>query len=231
MIRLLTPRLEHQERAIDTLTAFIRDVEHDVLSVATALQAHVDLLCEEQPSTGSPSVRFAALNRTIARVITDITYLSSVSELAATPPPKQKLILEGLIEEIARETQSAFTSRHVSLCCQIVAGTAVTCNTGPLKVMVTALVLVVLHECQERESIRIAVQTKGKHVYLSVDGGLPADAGAFKPWRLGELRLRPTNGDGITLAVVDALARLQHGRLSVSTGSSQRHGFRLILKV
>ena len=41
-------RLQQEQRAIDTLTAFIRDAEHDVLSVVTSLQAHVDLLHDEQ---------------------------------------------------------------------------------------------------------------------------------------------------------------------------------------
>ena len=37
-----------EEMAMDTLTAFVRDAEHDSLAVVTALQAHIDLLHDEQ---------------------------------------------------------------------------------------------------------------------------------------------------------------------------------------
>lgn len=133
--------------------------------------------------------------------------------------------------EIAQETQSAFSSGQVSLFCDIAKDTILIGNVGPLKVMITAMVLAMLHQCHELEVVRIVGLTHKKRVSLSFDIGLEANERVFKPWRLGELRLMPTNGEGINLAAVDAMAPLHHGRLSVSTLSDERHVYRLIFRV
>jgi hypothetical protein len=223
--------LKPEEKAIDTLTAFVRDAEHDLLSVVTALQAHIDLLYEEQISNHMPVDRFAVLNRSIARLIADTTVLASVSELALAPRSKQKLLLEGLMQEIAAETRSAFSSSQVSLSCEIATGTTLFGNAGSLKVMIKGMVLTVLHKCHKLETVRIVGLTHKKRVSLSFDIGLEAYEGAFEPWQLGELRLIPTNGEGIRLAAVDAMARLQHGQLSVCTAPDLRPRYRLTFRV
>ncbi len=104
---------ESPERSIDTLSAFVKDAEHDILSVITALQAHIDLLHEEQVRNHMSVDRFAILNRSIARIVTDATSLSSVSELAHAPRSKERVILDVLMQEIAAETRSAFSKSQV----------------------------------------------------------------------------------------------------------------------
>ena len=224
------PWLEAEERAIDILTAFVRDTEHDVLSVATALQAHVDLLHDELVLNHIPVDRFAVLSRAIARVIADITVLASISELVQAPQSDQKPLLEQLMQEISEDTSSAFTKSQVSLSFDIAAGTTLIGNARQLKAMITDMVLAVLLTCHKLDTVRIVGRTHRKRVSLTFNTGLEAKEVAFKPWRLGELRLIPTNGEGISLAAVDAMARLHHGHLSMSTLSDQRHGYRLVFK-
>jgi hypothetical protein len=225
------PWLQPEERTIDTLTAFVRDAEHDILSAVMALQAHIDLLHDEQERNHMPVFRFAVLNRAIARIVTDITVLDAISELLLTPRSNQKQMLEGLMQEIAQETQSAFNTSQVLLSCNIATGTTLVGNSGALKVMIRGIVLAVLHKSHEFETVRIVGLTHKKRVSLSFDTGPESIEGVFKPWQLGELRLTPTNGEGISLAAVDAMARFHHGHLSVSTLSDQRHGYRLIFNV
>jgi len=223
--------LQTEERTIDTLTAFVRDAEHDVLSVVMALQAHIDLLHDEQKRNHMSVIRFAVLNRAIARIITDITTLAAISELVMTPRSKQKQMLEGLMQEITVETQSAFNISRVALSCNIAAGTILIGNAAALKVMITGMVLAVLHKSHEFETVRIVGLTHKKRVSLSFDIGSEASENVFKPWKLGELRLIPTNGEGVSVAAVDAMARLHDGQLTVRTLSDQRHGYKLIFNV
>lgn len=231
----LTTLRSSDERAIDTLTAFVRDAEHDILSVVTALQAHIDVLHDEQVRKQMPIDRFAVLNRAITRLITDTTALAAISELARTPRSEQKVVLAVLMQEIAAELRSEFTKSRVLLSCDIATGTTLIGDVGPVKTMITAMVVALLHKCHFLETVRIVGLTDHKRVTLSFDiGNQPRKGtfsrGAFEPWRLGELRLLPTNGEGISLSAVDALARLHHGQLSVTTLPNERQAYRLTFR-
>jgi light-regulated signal transduction histidine kinase (bacteriophytochrome) len=227
----LFPWLEPQEKAIDTLTAFIRDAEHELLSVVTALRAHIDLLYEEQVLNEQNVDRFSIVNQTIDRLITDGDVLASVSKLAQTPRTNQKQKLEELMQEIAVETRSAFSSKEVSLSCEIAAGTTLIGNAAPLKLMITGMLLAFLHKCHRLDTVRIVGVTNKRRVFLSFNTGLESGECVFKPWQLGELRLSPMNGDGIQLSAVDAMARLHHGLLAVRTLPNYRQEYRLTFRV
>lgn len=223
--------MKQEEAPIMTLTAFVQDLEHEMLSVITALQANVDLLHDELVLDRMPADRFTIVNRAINRLVEDTTTLSAVSELARAPRSKQRLMLEGLMQEIAAETQMAFNTSQVSLSCNIASGTTVIGDAGSLKVMLTGLVLNVLYKCHKLETLTIVGSHSRNRVRLSFDSGQDMDDVVFKPWRLGDLRLVPMNGDGIGLSMVDAMAKLHDGQLSVSTLSDTRQGYRLIFKV
>lgn len=225
------PWTKPEEKAVDTLTAFVRDAEHDLFSVLTALQAHLDLFHDEQDSNHSPVTRFVVLNRAVARISADISAITAISDLVMDPPSQQKQMLEGIMQEIAKETQPAFTTSQVSLSCHIATGTRLSGNPVALKVMIGGMVLALLHECHKFETLKIIGRTRNKRVSLSFDTGTPVVEAAFKPWRLGQLRLIPTNGQGLNLAAVAAMAQLHHGQLSVRTFSDRRHGYRLTFNV
>lgn len=220
-----------QVRSIDTLAAFVQDAEHDLLSVVTALQANLDLLHDEQVRNQLPVSRFAALNRAIARIVTDTTVLASISELALAPRSKRKLALAALMEEIVAETESAFSQNQVSLSCDIATGTTLLGEAVPVKSMITAMILALLDQCVLMDTISIVGLTDGNQVTISFDIGREVNESKFKPWRLGELRLMPINGDTIGLAAVAAMARLQHGQLSASTRPNLSHGYKLTFQV
>ncbi len=222
---------ESEENEIDTLTLFVSDTEHELLSVLTALQAHIDLLRDAQVLNEMPVDRFTILDRAISRLTADATILASVAELAQAPRSKQKQMLAKLMQEIADETSMAFSNNKVSLSCDIAKGVTVPGNAGSLKKMITELVLSLLNKSHQQETIKIVGLKHNKQVSLSFDIGLDANQGEFMPWQLGKLRLIPTNGDGITLAAVAAMARLYRGRLSVSSLLEQRHGYRLTFRV
>lgn len=225
------PRLEPEEKAIDTLTSFVRDAEHELLSVVTALQAHVDLLYDEQARDHRDVDRFCVVNRTIARLITDTNTLVYISEQAKAPRSNQKQMLEGLMQEIVSDTRSAFSISQVLLSCDIAAGTILIGNAGPLKLMITGMLLTVLNKCHKLDIIRVVGATDNRRVSLSFDAGSQDGGGVFEPWRLGKLRLMPLNGEGIGLSAIDAMARLHHGQLTVRTLSDERHGYRLIFRI
>jgi hypothetical protein len=225
------PWLRPEEKTIDTLTAFMQDAEHDMLTVITALQAHIDLLQAEQTSNQCSVTRFAVLNRSIERIISDLNVLSVISELVQAPRSTNRQSVQGLMLEIAAETQAAFELSNVTLSCTIATGTTLIGNAPALKIMITGMVLAVLHKCKKFETVRIVGLADKKSVSLSFDTGSTAGKGDFQPWQLGELRLIPTNGEGISLAAVEAMARLHHGHLSVSSISNDRRGYKLIFNV
>ena len=227
----LFPWLTPEEKAIDTLTAFVHDAEHELLSVITALQGHVDLLHAEQALNGVDADRVATIDRTISRLITDTNVLASVADLAKAPRSNQKQLVETLMQEIAAETRTAFSTKQVSLSCDIASGLTLVGRAGALKLMITGMLLAVLHRCRKLESVRIVGVTTKRLLSLSFDTGEDAGEGEFKPWQLGELRLMPLNGDAIGLAAVDAMARLHRGHLSVSNLADHRHGYRLVFNV
>jgi signal transduction histidine kinase len=222
--------LKTDNKAMGTLAAFVQDTEHELFTVITALQAHVDLLYGEQLSNHLPLERFTIVNRAIARIIRDTAILASITELAKLPQSKQKIMLEGLMQEIITETQLAFSNSEVSLTCKIAKGTTLIGNAAPLKTMITDMLLTVLDKCYKFETITIKGSTNKKRVSLSFVTGLEDSKSIFKPWQLGKLRLTPSNGEGISLSAVDAMARLQRGRLSMSTAPDQRHGYKLTFR-
>lgn len=225
------PWMKQEDTPIMTLAAFVQDLEHEMLSVITALQANVDLLHDELVLDRMPADRFTIVNRAINRLVEDTTTLSAVAELAQAPRSKQKLMLDGLMQEIAAETQTAFSTSQVSLFCNIASGTTMLGDAGPLKVMLTGLVLNVLYKCHKLDTMKIVGSYSKNLVSLSFDSGQDTDDAIFKPWRLGNLRAVPMNGDGIGLSMVDAMAKLHDGQLSVSTFSDDRQCYRLIFKV
>ncbi len=227
----LTEVITSDGRTIETLTAFVLDAEHDILSVVTALQAHIDLLHDEFVRNHIPAERFGVLDQAMARLISDTTDLASVSELARAPRSKQPLMLETLMHEIAAETRSAFSKSQVSLSCEIAKGTTLLGDAVNVKTMVTKMVMSLLQRCRVLETLKIVGLTHNKRVSLSFSIGLEANNSNFRPWRLGELRLLSTNGEGIGLSAVDAMARLHHGQLSVSELPKDREGYRLTFRI
>lgn len=220
----------HKQRT-DTLTAFVRDTEHDVLSAVAALQANVDVLQGEHERNQLPVARFLVLNKAIARITRDMIALADVSELVLTRPSTQKQSLSKLMEEITHETESLFTLSNVTLSCTVLRDATLIGAADSLKVMITGVVLVVLAKCPEFETVWISGRVDNDCISLSFNSGLQSDEGVFKPWQLGELRLDPTNGEGINLATVEALARLHFAQLSRSTLSNLRHGYKLTFRI
>ncbi len=219
-----------ESKPMDTLAAFICDAEHDFLSVITALQAQVDLLYEEQVRNHMPVERFAILNRAIVRLISDASAIASLSRLAHAPRSKQRISVESLMKEVAAETRSAFVDSKVAFSFDIAGGTTLIGDAAPLKTMITDTVLVLLQKCKLLETLRVVGCTDQKNVALFFDISMKPNECIPSPWRLGELRLIPTNGEGIKLAAVDGMARLHGGELSVSTGPDKRSAYRLIFK-
>lgn len=213
--------------SIETLTAFVRDAEHEMLSVATALQSHVDLLQREQEGNLVSTKRFAVLNHVIARLVSDATILASVSELTRIPREQTKQNVARLMREIISETKSEFIASHVSLSCEIKSDVSLVGSTGALKMMFKETVLALLLECENLETIRVSGKADKKNLSVSFDTGTKNKSCKFEPWRLGKLRLVPINGETITLAAIDAVARLHQGQLSVKSLPNQRREYRL----
>jgi hypothetical protein len=222
-----TPRAQRDQQAIDTLAAFVRDAEYDVLSVVTALQAHVDLLHDEHERNNISVSRFIILNRAIARIATDITLLTAFSNHVRLAPSNQKQMIEGLMQEIAADTQAAFDISQVSLVWKIPKGTTLIGSAASLKVMITAVILAVLNTANELETVNVIGLVQNGQVSMSVDTAAGAPARVFERWQLGQLHLVPANGDAISLDAIEAMARIHNGQFSVSTSADQRHGYRL----
>lgn len=216
--------------ALDTITLLVRDTEHEFITIITALQAHIDLMQMEQSRNKLVTDRIAVLNRATARILKNTTALLAVSEEAQAPQSRRKVRLQMLMDEITADTILAFQKSKVALSCDIAAGTILAGRTSPVKLMIKSVVLAVLDKCHERETVQVVALKQKNRISLSVDTGSGADNGTFKPWNLGKLRLMPTNGEGIALAAVDAMARLHHGSLRVATRPDQRHRYKLVFQ-
>ncbi len=216
------------DKAMETLTSYIKDAEHEELSVITALKAHIDLMHDEQVRNNLPVGRFEVLNRSIFRLIADIESLSTITEHATSPQSKRKLLVEDLIQEIAISTKAEFADKEVSLSWDIDKGTILVGEAMQMKHMLTEILFTILHKCKKLDNIEIKGKSEKKLVTLTFNAGIPALESNFKPWRLGELRTIPTNGDGIGLATVDAMARLQNGRLSITSFGTEKQMYKLV---
>ena len=98
-----------QDLAIDTLTSFVLDAEHDLLSVVTVIQAHIDLLRHEMVQNRLPVERVAMLSVSVARLVQNVTALAAVSEQTRQGRPNQRVVLSPLMDEVEAETRSAFS--------------------------------------------------------------------------------------------------------------------------
>lgn len=222
------PSLQSDRKAMDVLGAFIRDAEHEMKSVTTALQAHIDLLHHEQTKNSVSSERFKILNRAVARLISDTNILAAVTELTLTPRINSKFRVDALIQEITNETKLNFSAQGVLITSNVTAETNLNGSADALKLMLKETVLALLQECKKLETISITGRTDRHRVSLVFETGEKDNQGTFENWQLGKLRLCPTNGEGISLAAVDAIARMHRGQLSVKTLLNQRHEYRLV---
>lgn len=215
-------------QTIETLTSYIKDTEHEELTVITALKAHLDLMHDELKRNSQPLSRFAILNRSVMRLINDIESMASVSQQAIATQLNQKLVLEDLIKEIEVSTKSEFIEKEVSLSWNIKKGTVLIGNAIQMKHMLTEIIYNILHSCKKLDNINITGQEQKKCVSMTFSANPIPTETDYIPWRLGELRLLPTNGDGIGLATVAAMARLQHGQLSITGFKTEKQVFKLI---
>ncbi|MBP7861739.1 HAMP domain-containing histidine kinase [bacterium] len=213
---------------IETLTSYIMDTEHEELSVITALKAHLDLMQDELARNSQPLSRFVILNRSIIRLISDIESLTSVSQQAIAEPQKQKLVLEDLLKEIEISTQPEFSEKEVSLSWNIKKGTVLIGNAIQMKHMLTEIIYNILHGCKKLDNINITGQEKKRCVSMTFSANPIPTVTDYIPWRLGELRLIPSNGDGIGLATIAAMAKLQHGQLSITGFKTEKQVFKLV---
>lgn len=220
-------RLQSEESALDTLSAFVKDSEHEMLSVITALQAHIDLLHDEQVRNKLPIARFDVLNHAVSRLVKGTGILATVSTEAKTPKPKTKQVLQKLVQDVVEETTAAFKLSKVSIKCDLAEGATLVGNADLLKIMIKEIILVILPTCQELDTLNIVGHSLKKCISLAFDVGALPNSREFLPWQLGNLRLLPTNGEGITLSAVDAVAKLNNGFLSIRGAADDRKGYKL----
>ncbi len=223
-----SPWSQYDRKAMDILAAFIHDAEHEMKTVITALQAHIDLWHHEQSLNYVSQERYGVLNRAVARLISDTNILAAVTELTTTPQVNTRIKLQGLIEEITDETRSNFREQDVFINANITSESSLNGSAIALKLMLKETVLALLQECKKKETISITGQTEKKGMSLIFETGADENHGKFEDWQLGKLRLNPSNGEGISLAAVDAIARMHRGQLAVKTSKNQRHEYRLL---
>ena len=224
-------RKNRDQEALDVLQAFIRDAEHELLALVTALKAHIDLLNGEQLSNIIATDRFLSLNRAIARLTIVTDFLASISEQTQGIQTKQKIIMEQLMQKITTDTSVLFGTNQVSLSYNIAGDAQLFGQMGPLKTMITLLALVIFNKCHKHEIINITGLLQKKCLSLLFSTDLDTYGVLFKPWQLGNLRQIPTNGEGIGLAAVSAMARLCGGQLSVGSLPDDRHEYKLVFGV
>lgn len=218
--------LKPEDKALGTLTAFIRDAEHEFLEIITALQAHIDLLHEQQENNHEFADRFAVLDRTVARLIADTVVLASVAACTDVPKAKVTVPLKMVLQQVIDEIGPVDGSARISLN-DLSGNTTIIGNPALLKVMLTVMIRAILQKYRTRETVNVVESRNKKRLTLSFDIGLAVHEGTFTPWRLGELRSQPTNGEGISLAAVDAMARLQRGELHVRNLQDNQADYRL----
>lgn len=212
---LRLPWTDPGKRSLDILTDFIIDAEHELIAVVTALQAHIDLLEAGLTKTEDAPERFAAINRAVSRLLADTAALASISELTKQGHSKEKSSLCLLVNETMSEMQVPIRDAQVIVSCDIPETAKVTASSSSLKLMLKALLLEILHKCDKQGTLRISALRKSRSVSIAFDTGRGAKESNFHSWRLGELHMRPTNGEGIRLAAIAAMARINHGYLSV----------------
>ncbi|MDX2105801.1 MAG: hypothetical protein SFY67_05305 [Candidatus Melainabacteria bacterium] len=224
--RLFSPKKDND--SMETLTAYLKDAEHEELTVITALRAHLDLMHDEQIRNSMPVNRFDVLNRSIMRLISDIEALACISQQAIVPQKQHMFLLEDLMREIEASTQLEFEDKEVTLSWNIKKGTTLLCNANQMKHMLCEIILAILSQCKKLDIVRVTGHFEKRCVTLTFTGALQETKTEFLPWRLGELHLIPSNGDGIAMSTIDAMARLQHGRLSINGFRTENQVYKLI---
>ncbi len=215
---------------LDTLTLFVRDTEHEFIAVVTALQAHIDLLDMERERDKLPGARLAVLKRITARLLRDTASLVAVTDAAQAPQGRRQIRIQKIMQEITADTVLAFRRSKVALSSDITADSVLVGQAIPVKDMIKTVVLTLLDKCNARETVQVVGHMSKNQLSLSFDTGTGANNDKFKPWKLGALRLMPTNGEGIGLSAVDAMARLHHGNLNIATMADQRFSYKLIFR-
>lgn len=227
--RLYTAK--RSEAPLEILTAFVKDTEHEVLTVITALQAQIDLLHNEQRKSNVPLENFTVINRNISRLVADTTTLGRVSEFSKAPRSSERQVLEKLVRAVAEETRAAFEDSNVTLVCKIVKGTMLVGNDRSLKLVIKELLLAVLRKCHQLEVVQLTGYTHKKEVSIMCEICSDNYDNEFTLWQLGHLHLVPLNGEGISLSAVDAIARMNKGHLGVRSSSEKRNGYKLSFKL
>lgn len=224
-------KLRYKENAVDTLSAFNIDFEHELHAVTTVIQAQIDLVFDERIENSDPISRATILNRNLDRLVKDTKSLSVVSNLAKLPQSKEKVRFQSLLEAVAYDTLPEFSARETSLSFFDAQESSLFGYSESLEHMLIRVVLIVLQLNKALDIVTIVVESSKENVSLIFDSGIKDnEKPEFKRWQLGKLHLMATNGDGIMLSAVDAIARMHSGYLSISTALSKKQTFKLILK-
>lgn len=216
---------------IDILSAFIKDFVHELLAVITAMQANVDLLEEPGVKNSAANKRINIIKKSINRLLRDTRVLTDVFRLSGKSKGQKTVNLEKLIKEVTDETNKDFQDRNASLCSDIAKNVTFTGDPVCYKKMIREIVLAILSLSKNIKIVNLVASTSEKAVSIKFFDGESSDLGVFQPWRLGELRLTPTNGDGIMLSAVDAMARLNSGNLNIRNLPDLPRAFQLKFNV
>jgi hypothetical protein len=156
--RLSNPQAD--DLAIATLGAFVKDNEHEMASVVTALQAHIDLIHDEQIRNNIPVDRFAIVDRLITRLISNTNILASVAAQAQRSVATQKLSLDQVLFQIIEDSSEQFKLGRINVHCDIAKGLVLVCNAVALNAMVKGVISSVIDQCHEQETVMIVA---GEH--------------------------------------------------------------------
>ncbi|MBX9725441.1 MAG: hypothetical protein K2X81_28850, partial [Candidatus Obscuribacterales bacterium] len=150
-----------------------------------------------------------------------------VAELAKARLSKQPIIMDKLIKAAVVEVRLLLLRRKISVSNNISKEQTLTGDTNPLRLLFKALLLTAIANCDEGDKINIECAEKESNLSFTLGTELGSDNCFFEAWRLGELRLIASHDQGIELAAIDAMARMQGGYLSVCTKLDKYSGYRL----
>jgi signal transduction histidine kinase len=199
---------------------FLHDVSHELRTPITIARGHLEILCRSSDGQGQPEISVAIdeLAR-MERIVERLLLLVRAGE-ADFPGTAEEVELDTLIEDVAMRW--AEVAPRVWRVGHLARGTIRT-DQDALRIALDALVENAVAHTLPADAIELRARAVRGHVAIEVidEGcGIPPDAlgRIFERFaRLDPSRARGTEGVGLGLAIVDAIAKAHGGRCSVSS--------------
>lgn len=223
--------LSRLDRALGSQRHFVSDAAHQLRTPIAALQAQVEIAVRSAPADSRGQLEgVLTATRRLSHLVDQLLALARAEPSQHQPLPT--VDLEQLVHETAETWLPQAIAKNIDLGFEL-ASAKISGNNLLLGELLGNLIDNAIRHTPCEGSVTVSCGTSGDAVWLAVEdsgAGIPAAEREHVMKRFYQSPGSDSNGCGLGLTIVDAIAR-QHGGMVIVDASPQLGGARLTIKL